>query len=72
MIARELASKLGVSEAMVSYLLSGDRRPSLEVMDKIKTEFDWPIDDQWTEIKGGTYHHTLKALMRQPTTQPCP
>lgn len=71
MTARELAAKLGVSEAMVSYLLSDDRRPSLRVMLRIKDEFGWNVDEQATALEAGRYGELLAVWMRQPTEQPC-
>ena len=41
-----MAKVLDVSEATVSRLCSGERRPSLDLMLKIRYELAWPLDNQ--------------------------
>lgn len=42
--ARELASKLGVSEAMISKIKTNERKPSLGLAKKIAKELDMTVD----------------------------
>lgn len=64
MKARELAALLDVSESMVSRLLSGDRRPSIEIMIKVKERFPfWDVDMQATAVTLGKYGHVLRTCM---------
>lgn len=42
----EAAVVLGVSAATVSRICSGDRRPSLDLMLKIRDEWNWKLEDQ--------------------------
>lgn len=49
MQAVDLAYYLGVSESTVSRLLSGTRRPSLDLIIKIRGVLEWSVEDQaWT------------------------
>lgn len=58
-----LGELLGVSHAMVSRYRSGDRLPSIEVMDKIREVYGWSIDDQVAARNAGTYHEEFSALV---------
>jgi transcriptional regulator with XRE-family HTH domain len=42
----EMAERLDVSVSTVSRLVSGERRPSLDLMIKIRDELGWPLDNQ--------------------------
>lgn len=42
---RELALRVGVSEAMISYILQGLRAPNLQTLIRIATELDCKIDE---------------------------
>lgn len=42
----QVAEALGLSESGVSRLRSGDRLPSLEVMQKIETVYGWSVQGQ--------------------------
>jgi transcriptional regulator with XRE-family HTH domain len=66
MTARELAIELGISEAMVSRLLSGDRKPSLGLMIRIRdwTGGAWTLDMQTAALEVGRYGGILRAWMR--------
>lgn len=45
----DLAYYLGVSESTVSRLLNGHRKPSLDLIIKIRQVTDWSVEDQaWT------------------------
>lgn len=60
----ELAEVLGISEATVSRLLSGDRRPSVDLMVKIKDVFPgWSLDDQAIALETGEYGAVLRNAM---------
>jgi transcriptional regulator with XRE-family HTH domain len=52
----ELAELLEVSHATVSRIRSGDRLPSLAVMDRIRTLLNWSLDDQADARTRGVYH----------------
>lgn len=69
MNARELAANLQVSEATVSRLLSNDRRPSVDLMTRVKEVFPfWSLDDQAVALGAGVYGGILKACM---DSNPC-
>lgn len=42
---RELALRVGVSEAMISYILQGLRAPNLQTLIRIATELDCKLDE---------------------------
>lgn len=46
MSATDLATQLGVSVSMVSRLRSGQRRPSLSLILKIRDALNWPVEEQ--------------------------
>ena len=45
MDARELSAKIGVSEAMVSYIKRGLKQPSVEVLVRIANALGCKVDD---------------------------
>ena len=52
----DMAKVLDVSEATVSRLCSGERRPSLDLMIKIRDELAWPLDNQADVLNvGGSF-----------------
>lgn len=64
MNARELAIQLEVSEATISRLLSGERRPSVDVMVAIRDRFpQWGLDSQAEALKMGMYGPILRGWM---------
>lgn len=64
MNARELAAELDVSEATISRLISGERRPSVEMMMKMKGRFPfWTLDDQAKALGAGKYGEILQACL---------
>lgn len=68
MKAAELARALDLSEATVSRLISGHRRPSVETMSEIKRLFGWSLDEQLDALRDGTFGDGLADRMeRQPT-----
>lgn len=46
MTNREVATALGLSESGVSRLRSGDRLPSLGLMQKIEAAYGWKVQEQ--------------------------
>lgn len=63
MNGRELAQALGVSEATVSRLASGHRKPSVTLMGKIKPILAWKIDAQVEALSQGTYAQVFTEKM---------
>jgi transcriptional regulator with XRE-family HTH domain len=59
----EAAQALGCSVATVSRLRSGDRRPSLPLMQEIKRVLSWSIDDQAAAIERGDYAEMFTGKM---------
>lgn len=53
-----MAELLGVSQATVSRLASGKRRPSAELMTKIRRHLNWSVDDQVKLTTGSGVHPT--------------
>jgi len=67
-IASELARLADLSEATVSRLISGERRPSVETMAELKRLLGWSLDEQVDALAGGTFGSELADRMeRQPT-----
>lgn len=66
----ELAGLLGVSHATVSRIRSGDRLPSLQVMQKIRELYGWTLDEQWDARNAGTYADQFCRTVDQGTVQP--
>ncbi len=51
----QVAEALGLSESGVSRLRSGDRLPSLEVMQKIETVYGWSVQGQSNARQAGDW-----------------
>ena len=74
MNGRELAQALGVSEATVSRLASGHRKPGLTQMIKIRSVLGWKLDAQADALQSGTYGQVFAEKMakkkgpRQPAS----
>jgi transcriptional regulator with XRE-family HTH domain len=66
----ELAGLLGVSHATVSRIRSGDRLPSLQVMQKIRELYGWTLDEQWDARNAGTYADQFCRTVDQGPVQP--
>lgn len=60
---RELAGITQVSEATISRLISGQRRPGLLLMSKIKQALGWSSDAQLQALEAGTYGVELDARL---------
>lgn len=63
MNARELSQVLEVSEATVSRLGSGHRKPSTELMMQIADKLKWPIGHQAQAMRDGQYPDTFRQVM---------
>ena len=63
MLARDLATSTDVSEATISRLLSGDRKPSLDLMLRIRDVTGWQLEDQADCLQIGLYPSRLKEKM---------
>ena len=59
----QAAELLGCSEATVSRLRSGDRTPSVRMMQEIKRLLSWSLDDQAAAIERGDYGTLLAGKM---------
>lgn len=56
----EFAEKIGWSESTISRVISGDRRPSLDLMLSMKVQFAWSMDSQADCVRAGVYGTKLK------------
>lgn len=65
MKASEAADLLDVSEATISRICSGERRPSLDLMFKIRQVLVWSVADQLDEIQCGNYAQVFKQKMER-------
>lgn len=63
MIQTELADLLEVTDGHISRLISGDRRPSVELMAAIKGTLRWSLDSQVAHLDRGDYGSELKRRM---------
>lgn len=70
MTGRELSEQLQVSEATVSRLASGERRPSVELMRKIQRVLRWSLVSQLQALETGSYADEFKRRMQQRRAQP--
>lgn len=65
MTGAELAEALGVSEATVSRIGSGERRPSMDLMLKIRDVLHWSVERQADAIRCETYAADFKTWMER-------
>lgn len=63
MNGKQLAVRLGVAESTVSRLLSGDRRPSVDLMSKIRDVLAFSLDEQGLALDLDCYGQTLRDRM---------
>lgn len=63
MNGRELADRLGISQAMVSRLRSGERKPSFALMRNIRSVTGWTISSQIDALEAGVYPQKLSELL---------
>lgn len=64
MSGADLATKLEVSAATISRIRSGDRRPSLDLILRIKDVLDWPVDEQATALAESTSKYGFEFSKR--------
>lgn len=69
MRASELAVELDVSEATVSRIASGQRRPSMDLILKIRTVLRWSVESQADALRESTtaYAAEFKTKMERRT-----
>lgn len=65
MKASEAADLLGVSEATVSRICSGERRPSIDLMFKIRAVLVWSVEAQVDSVRVGTYAQEFRQKMER-------
>lgn len=63
MNARELAILIRRSESTTSRLISGERRPSVSTMIRMRDALGWSIDEQAKSLDEGRYSSELKTRM---------
>jgi transcriptional regulator with XRE-family HTH domain len=63
MNGREMAQALGVSEATVSRLASGNREPSVTLMVRVRRVLRWKVDAQADALQNGTYGQVFSDKM---------
>ena len=56
----QAAELLGVSVATISRLCSGDRRPSLELIQTIEEKLGWSVQDQANELRCDAYYDAFR------------
>lgn len=63
----QLAERLGVSDATVSRICSGERRPSVDLIFKIRDVLRWSVESQADALRESTsrYGVEFKALMER-------
>ena len=59
----QIAEALGLSESGVSRLRSGDRLPSLEVMQKIETKYGWTVQGQSNARQAGKWTEAFLEVL---------
>jgi transcriptional regulator with XRE-family HTH domain len=65
MTGAELAQATGLSEATVSRLASGERKPSVEAMKKIESALGWSITRQLDALDCKNYASAFKSRMER-------
>lgn len=62
---RWVAKKIGISISGVSLIRSGNRRPSLGLMNNIEFVFDWKVTDQIGSVQAGTYRDDFNRVIEE-------
>lgn len=57
---KDLADRLGISDAYLSHILTGYRRPKLELLAQIEYQTGVPIRS-WLDTQGGTSENVVEA-----------
>lgn len=70
MTGREMSKALGVSEATVSRLASGERKPSTDLMVKVKEVLGWSISQQALAVVDHSYAWKFKERMEKKKAPP--
>lgn len=65
MNTRDMADRLGVSQATVSRLRSGKRRPSLDMMYKIEDVMRWNVAMQAKCMRAGDFPREFAERMER-------
>jgi transcriptional regulator with XRE-family HTH domain len=69
MISRSLATnewvaqQLDLTHSTISRIRSGDRLPSIPVMDRIEERFGWRTELQMVSRRKGTYAHDFEIIL---------
>lgn len=69
MNGRQLAERIGRSQAHVSRLRSGDRLPSMAAIWVIESALDWPAADQLQAVRDKRYHDELSRRLDADTPE---
>ncbi len=59
----EMAEIVGCSEATISRLRSGDRTPSVRLMQEIRRVLSWSLDEQAAAIERGDFGQLFTSKM---------
>ncbi len=63
MSQRDFAAKISVSDGYLSQMLSGNRRPKLEMLMTIEAETGVPVES-WAELRHGKSVNSAKAFAK--------
>ncbi len=71
----QAAELLGVSVATISRLCSGDRKPSLDLIQTIEEKLGWSVQDQANELRCDSYYDAFRKkveawVLPDSTTDP--
>lgn len=63
----QMATLLGVSDTTVSRICSGERRPSIDLILRIRTTLGWSMDSQADALRESTtrYGHEFRARVER-------
>ncbi len=62
---KDIAEKLGIHPVYLSRLRNGDRKPSLELMRKIRDELGWDLAQQIEVHEAGAYAETFRTFLEE-------
>lgn len=60
---QEVADRLGLTHSAISRIRSGQRLPSFQVMNRIATEYDWPLKSQVEARIHDTYAEQFEMVI---------